>query len=184
MRLQCMGEKKGYGELVVQSTLKLDGDVGRLEGCRQRRRSLLQTGWNVGKLPSNLDQFPDGILILSPFPLFPLFFSTGYSLFVSLSSVLPGSRRLRSRNRCYQRYTWYPHRFVDDRLCKSSQRGPSIEHPVLFTLYSGKRHSKSHTLCRRCGNRSFHIQKKSTFPLPLFHSSPFFPSKSTRSTMI
>nr|XP_031859349.1 60S ribosomal protein L37-B [Kwoniella shandongensis]KAA5526421.1 60S ribosomal protein L37-B [Kwoniella shandongensis] len=23
----------------------------------------------------------------------------------------------------------------------------------------GKRHSKSHTLCRRCGNRSFHKQK-------------------------
>lgn len=27
---------------------------------------------------------------------------------------------------------------------------------------SGKRHSKSHTLCRRCGNRSFHLQHKST----------------------
>ncbi|KAJ1557221.1 60S ribosomal protein L37A, partial [Nowakowskiella sp. JEL0078] len=24
----------------------------------------------------------------------------------------------------------------------------------------GKRHSKTHTLCRRCGRRSFHIQKK------------------------
>ncbi|KAI9634510.1 ribosomal protein L37e-domain-containing protein, partial [Dioszegia hungarica] len=24
----------------------------------------------------------------------------------------------------------------------------------------GKRHSKSHTLCRRCSKRSFHIQKK------------------------
>ncbi|KAF7729551.1 60S ribosomal protein L37A [Apophysomyces ossiformis] len=24
----------------------------------------------------------------------------------------------------------------------------------------GKRHTKSHTLCRRCGNRSFHKQKK------------------------
>ncbi|KAF2839038.1 putative 60S ribosomal protein L37 [Patellaria atrata CBS 101060] len=23
----------------------------------------------------------------------------------------------------------------------------------------GKRHNKSHTLCRRCGRRSFHIQK-------------------------
>ena len=25
---------------------------------------------------------------------------------------------------------------------------------------TGKRHNKSHTLCRRCGKRSFHIQKK------------------------
>ncbi|KAI8047851.1 60S ribosomal protein L37 [Gilbertella persicaria] len=24
----------------------------------------------------------------------------------------------------------------------------------------GKRHTKTHTLCRRCGNRSFHKQKK------------------------
>jgi ribosomal protein L37E len=24
----------------------------------------------------------------------------------------------------------------------------------------GKRHTKSHGLCRRCGNRSFHLQKK------------------------
>merc|ERR1712113_627504 len=24
----------------------------------------------------------------------------------------------------------------------------------------GKRHNKTHTLCRRCGKRSFHIQKK------------------------
>ncbi|SCV03036.1 LANO_0G01750g1_1 [Lachancea nothofagi CBS 11611] len=24
----------------------------------------------------------------------------------------------------------------------------------------GKRHNKSHTLCNRCGKRSFHIQKK------------------------
>eukprot|EP00803_Ostreobium_quekettii_P009735 evm.model.scf_555EXC.4 EVM.evm.TU.scf_555EXC.4 scf_555EXC:29812-30117(+) len=24
----------------------------------------------------------------------------------------------------------------------------------------GQRHNKSHTLCRRCGRRSFHIQKK------------------------
>ncbi|SCU95717.1 LAFA_0G01838g1_1 [Lachancea sp. 'fantastica'] len=24
----------------------------------------------------------------------------------------------------------------------------------------GKRHNKSHTLCNRCGRRSFHIQKK------------------------
>ena len=23
----------------------------------------------------------------------------------------------------------------------------------------GKRHNKSHTICRRCGNRSYHIQK-------------------------
>ncbi|KAI3661853.1 hypothetical protein MP638_007563 [Amoeboaphelidium occidentale] len=24
----------------------------------------------------------------------------------------------------------------------------------------GKRHTKSHTICKRCGSRSFHIQKK------------------------
>ncbi|KAH6561443.1 hypothetical protein BASA50_005663 [Batrachochytrium salamandrivorans] len=28
------------------------------------------------------------------------------------------------------------------------------------TTSFGKRHNKSHTLCRRCGRRSFHIQKK------------------------
>ncbi|KAI9017108.1 ribosomal protein L37e-domain-containing protein [Gaertneriomyces semiglobifer] len=28
------------------------------------------------------------------------------------------------------------------------------------TTSFGKRHTKSHTLCRRCGRRSFHIQKK------------------------
>jgi len=27
------------------------------------------------------------------------------------------------------------------------------------TASFGKRHTKSHTLCRRCGRRSFHIQK-------------------------
>ncbi|KAI8078817.1 60S ribosomal protein L37 [Halteromyces radiatus] len=30
----------------------------------------------------------------------------------------------------------------------------------LRTSSFGKRHTKSHTLCRRCGNRSFHKQKK------------------------
>lgn len=30
-------------------------------------------------------------------------------------------------------------------------------------LHSSKRHSKSHTLCRRCGNRSFHKQHKGAF---------------------
>ena len=28
------------------------------------------------------------------------------------------------------------------------------------TTSFGKRHSKSHTICRRCGKSSFHIQKK------------------------
>ena len=31
-------------------------------------------------------------------------------------------------------------------------------------FWYSKRHTKSHTLCRRCGNRSFHRQHKSTFP--------------------
>ncbi|OZJ01864.1 putative 60S ribosomal protein L37-A [Bifiguratus adelaidae] len=37
-----------------------------------------------------------------------------------------------------------------------------MKHPdaTKGTSSFGKRHSKSHTLCRRCGNRSFHIQKK------------------------
>ena len=30
-------------------------------------------------------------------------------------------------------------------------------------LNNSKRHTKSHTLCRRCGNRSFHKQHKSAF---------------------
>merc|ERR1711971_409652 len=28
------------------------------------------------------------------------------------------------------------------------------------TTSFGKRHNKSHTLCRRCGRRSYHVQKK------------------------
>lgn len=32
----------------------------------------------------------------------------------------------------------------------------------------GKRHSKTHTSCRRCGRRSFHLQKKSTAHYQLF----------------
>merc|ERR1712137_1263190 len=28
------------------------------------------------------------------------------------------------------------------------------------TAAFGKRHNKTHTLCRRCGHRSYHIQKK------------------------
>ncbi|RCI07029.1 60S ribosomal protein L37A [Rhizopus stolonifer] len=31
---------------------------------------------------------------------------------------------------------------------------------LLCTSSFGKRHTKTHTLCRRCGNRSFHKQKK------------------------
>ncbi|KAE8395260.1 ribosomal protein L37e-domain-containing protein [Aspergillus alliaceus] len=31
--------------------------------------------------------------------------------------------------------------------------------PPLGTSSFGKRHNKTHTLCRRCGRRSFHIQK-------------------------
>ncbi|KAF1983892.1 putative 60S ribosomal protein L37 [Aulographum hederae CBS 113979] len=31
--------------------------------------------------------------------------------------------------------------------------------PTKGTSSFGKRHNKSHTLCRRCGRRSFHIQK-------------------------
>jgi ribosomal protein L37E len=40
-----------------------------------------------------------------------------------------------------------------------------ISNPFLFALQGkgtasfGKRHTKSHTLCRRCGRRSYHIQK-------------------------
>ncbi|KAF8937141.1 60S ribosomal protein L37A [Haplosporangium gracile] len=32
--------------------------------------------------------------------------------------------------------------------------------PTKGTSSFGKRHTKSHTLCRRCGRRSFHNQKK------------------------
>ncbi|VVT45072.1 60S ribosomal protein eL37 [Magnusiomyces paraingens] len=38
----------------------------------------------------------------------------------------------------------------------------------------GKRHNKSHTLCRRCGRRSFHCQKKTC-------SSCGYPSAKIRS---
>ncbi|KAK9867321.1 hypothetical protein WJX84_007016 [Apatococcus fuscideae] len=37
----------------------------------------------------------------------------------------------------------------------------------------GKRHTKTHTLCRRCGRRSFHIQKARC-------SSCSYPAKSMR----
>ncbi|KAA8909339.1 ribosomal protein L37e-domain-containing protein [Sphaerosporella brunnea] len=37
----------------------------------------------------------------------------------------------------------------------------------------GKRHNKSHTLCRRCGRRSFHIQKSTC-------SSCGYPAAKTR----
>jgi large subunit ribosomal protein L37e len=37
---------------------------------------------------------------------------------------------------------------------------PSI---ALLMLHVSKRHTKSHTLCRRCGNRSFHKQHKGAF---------------------
>ncbi|OQE09216.1 hypothetical protein PENVUL_c007G04258 [Penicillium vulpinum] len=36
---------------------------------------------------------------------------------------------------------------------------PSTELPAKGTASFGKRHNKTHTLCRRCGKRSFHIQK-------------------------
>ncbi|GAM20422.1 hypothetical protein SAMD00019534_035970, partial [Acytostelium subglobosum LB1] len=42
------------------------------------------------------------------------------------------------------------------------------------TYSFGRRHTKSHTLCRRCGNRSFHIQKKTC-------SGCGYPSAKTRS---
>merc|ERR1711976_186805 len=38
--------------------------------------------------------------------------------------------------------------------------GPSNRIMGKGTPSFGKRHNKSHTLCVRCGNRSFHIQKK------------------------
>ncbi|KAJ3964945.1 hypothetical protein EV361DRAFT_940815 [Lentinula raphanica] len=36
----------------------------------------------------------------------------------------------------------------------------------------GKRHTKSHTLCRRCGNRAFHRQHKSWLLSPLDTFNP------------
>ncbi|CAL9738620.1 large ribosomal subunit protein eL37A [Monosporozyma servazzii] len=38
----------------------------------------------------------------------------------------------------------------------------------------GKRHNKTHTLCKRCGKRSFHVQKSTC-------SSCGYPSAKTRS---
>ena len=43
---------------------------------------------------------------------------------------------------------------------------PTADQPI-FT-YS-KRHTKSHTLCRRCGNRAFHRQHKSAYFASLLH---------------
>lgn len=34
---------------------------------------------------------------------------------------------------------------------------------TLLIPHASKRHTKSHTLCRRCGNRSFHKQHKGRF---------------------
>ncbi|KAF9302595.1 60S ribosomal protein L37A [Mortierella antarctica] len=36
----------------------------------------------------------------------------------------------------------------------------ATQDPTKGTSSFGKRHTKSHTLCRRCGRRSFHNQKK------------------------
>ncbi|KAF9557265.1 60S ribosomal protein L37A [Mortierella alpina] len=44
-------------------------------------------------------------------------------------------------------------------LDKRNQR-PEIDWSTKGTSSFGKRHTKSHTLCRRCGRRSFHNQKK------------------------
>merc|ERR1711893_116098 len=37
-----------------------------------------------------------------------------------------------------------------------------VGHPIMTkgTSSFGKRHNKTHTLCRRCGRSSYHIQKK------------------------
>ncbi|THC91001.1 hypothetical protein EYZ11_009531 [Aspergillus tanneri] len=50
---------------------------------------------------------------------------------------------------------------------------PSTESPAKGTSSFGKRHNKSHTLCRRCGRRSFHIQKSTC-------SSCGYPAAKTR----
>ncbi|EGC39592.1 hypothetical protein DICPUDRAFT_52603 [Dictyostelium purpureum] len=42
------------------------------------------------------------------------------------------------------------------------------------TFSFGRRNGKSHTLCRRCGNRSYHVQKKTC-------ASCGYPSAKTRS---
>lgn len=44
---------------------------------------------------------------------------------------------------------------------------PIVRYPVFITQNMGcsKRHTKSHTLCRRCGNRAFHRQHKSAWRL-------------------
>ncbi|CDM31896.1 Ribosomal protein L37e [Penicillium roqueforti FM164] len=49
---------------------------------------------------------------------------------------------------------------VSRRLATTTrQPAPSTELPAKGTSSFGKRHNKTHTLCRRCGKRSFHIQK-------------------------
>ena len=42
-----------------------------------------------------------------------------------------------------------------------------ILRPLTTYYLCSKRHTKSHTLCRRCGNRSFHKQHKGVYCFPL-----------------
>ncbi|KAF9582109.1 60S ribosomal protein L37A [Lunasporangiospora selenospora] len=58
---------------------------------------------------------------------------------------------------------------LNEKLLESANRHAISEQRITSTIsYSdtkgtssfGKRHTKSHTLCRRCGRRSFHNQKK------------------------
>ena len=70
---------------------------------------------------------------------------------------------------CYQRHFEIPHLFcLNDLPCVWSAQLPlllwfRINNFFFFstegTSSFGKRHNKSHTLCKRCGRRSFHIQK-------------------------
>ncbi|KAF2089997.1 hypothetical protein K490DRAFT_62869 [Saccharata proteae CBS 121410] len=57
---------------------------------------------------------------------------------------------------------------VDDNTPRQSKP------PAKGTSSFGKRHNKTHTLCRRCGRRSLHIQKHTC-------SSCGYPSAKTRS---
>ncbi|KAG0060980.1 60S ribosomal protein L37A, partial [Linnemannia elongata] len=53
-----------------------------------------------------------------------------------------------------------------EELCSAQTKISLTRHPPNLlsstkgTSSFGKRHTKSHTLCRRCGRRSFHNQKK------------------------
>ncbi|KAF9110115.1 60S ribosomal protein L37, partial [Mortierella sp. AM989] len=61
----------------------------------------------------------------------------------------------------WKEFQWKRQSLLLDGTYQSESLDGQPPHPLTKGTSSfGKRHTKSHTLCRRCGRRSFHNQKK------------------------